>query len=163
MTSMLVSFLESLKYTGHLFPLTFLRVFLGYFYLNEALLKYQGEFLIKPFLAEIIRHGLKVNPHAPWYLNMMETLVLPHWEIAAMAIVVSYFIIGFSYLLGFLVRPVSILAFLISLNYLGLTAGDSAAFYKTLVAVNLTLGWLGAGRCLGLDYYYFKRHRGVWW
>jgi thiosulfate dehydrogenase (quinone) large subunit len=27
----------------------------------------------------------------------------------------------------------------------------------------LILAWLGAGRCLGLDYFFYKRDRGMWW
>lgn len=35
MDPMLVAFLESIKYTGHLLPVVFLRVFLGYYYLLQ--------------------------------------------------------------------------------------------------------------------------------
>jgi thiosulfate dehydrogenase [quinone] large subunit len=39
----------------------------------------------------------------------------------------------------------------------------SEDFYKTILAIHLILAWVGAGRCLGFDYYFFKRRRGFWW
>ena len=34
---MLQAYFESLKYVGHLLPVSFLRIFLGYFYIEQAL------------------------------------------------------------------------------------------------------------------------------
>ena len=41
--------------------------------------------------------------------------------------------------------------------------GIKEDFYKTILAVHVMMAWVGAGRCLGFDYYFFKRRRGIWW
>ena len=69
---MFVSFLESIKYVGHLVPISFLRIFLGYYYFESALQKYSGDFLIKPKIAESISEYLPLS-HAPeWYKKMIK-------------------------------------------------------------------------------------------
>jgi thiosulfate dehydrogenase [quinone] large subunit len=35
--------------------------------------------------------------------------------------------------------------------------------HKLHFVLFLVLAWLGAGRCLGLDYFFYKRDRGIWW
>jgi thiosulfate dehydrogenase [quinone] large subunit len=61
------------------------------------------------------------------------------------------------------VRPVAILAVILSLNMLVISGNQFDDMYKTFIAIHLMMAWVGAGRCLGLDYYFFKRRRGIWW
>ncbi|MCB0739248.1 MAG: hypothetical protein KDC92_17190, partial [Bacteroidetes bacterium] len=71
--------------------------------------------------------------------------------------------LGICLLVGYLVRPASILAILLNLFLIWISPPHMALLYKTFIAVNITLGWLGAGRCIGFDYYFYKRMRGIWW
>lgn len=163
---MLVAFIESIKYVGHLLPVSFLRIFLGYFYFNQALGLANGprDFLGQAYLAEDIRNYMSRSPAPEWYKNLLETLVIPNWHFFAVAIVAIQFAIGLSYILGYLVRPLSIVA--IALGFANLFAvgpGASEAQVMFLLVLHFTLGWLGAGRCLGVDYFFYKRRRGVWW
>jgi thiosulfate dehydrogenase [quinone] large subunit len=72
-------------------------------------------------------------------------------------------LVGVSFILGFLVRPMGVLAIAMSLHAVVMNRGIAVDFSKTLLAVNVILVWLGAGRCLGFDYFFYKRNRGIWW
>ena len=160
---MLYSFFESVKYVGHLLPVAFLRIFLGWFYFQNALTQYRGEFLLQPRLAAQISEWLPGSQAPLWFREFLETVVIPHWQIFAYLITVSGFIIGISYLLGYAVRPMALLATLLSWAYFWAAGPSQADFHRIFIAMNITLAWLGAGRCLGFDYFFFKRRRGIWW
>ncbi|RYZ75460.1 MAG: DoxX family membrane protein [Proteobacteria bacterium] len=161
---MLVAFVESIKYVGHLLPVAFLRVFLGYYYFNQALIQLHGDFLTHAYLAEDVRNFLPRSTAPDWYKHFLEVIVIPNWQIFAWAIVVIHLVIGLSYILGYLVRPMSVIAVLLGFNLMMALGTQQYELQTTFVLViHFTLGWLGAGRCLGLDYYFYKRRRGIWW
>lgn len=160
---MLYSFLESVKYTGHLLPIAVLRLWIGFYYFMEALHKFNGDFLSKPRLAAQIADALPLLQIPDWYLRIVENVLIPQWQVASFLIVGLEFAIGISFLLGFVTRPVAMLAVLLCLNRYFLSVADIQQMQVTLIAVNVVLFWVGAGRCLGLDYYFFKRQRGIWW
>jgi thiosulfate dehydrogenase [quinone] large subunit len=160
---MLVAFFESIKYVGHFLPLAFLRIFMGYYYFNDAMTKYQGDFLIQPRLAATVSEWLPSSVAPDWYKQFLEMTVIPHWQVFAYGMVALEFTIGISFLLGYLVRPVALLGVFLSLNYVMASGPASVDLNKTFLAINLTMAWLGAGRCLGFDYFFFKRRRGIWW
>lgn len=161
---MLVAFVESIKYVGHLLPVAFLRVFLGYYYFNEALIQLHGDFLSHAYLAEDIRGFLPRSTAPDWYKSFLETIVIPNWQVFAAVIVIAHLLIGVSYILGYLVRPMSAVAIILGLNLMLALGAHQYELQTTFVLViHFTLGWLGAGRCLGIDYYFYKRRRGIWW
>ncbi len=160
---MFVSFLESVKYVGHLIPLAFLRVFLGYYYLQQALFKFNGDFLSRPRLAAQVADVLPGLNAPLWYKEILEKIVIQQWQGFAFAILGIEFVIAVSYLLGYVVRPTAIIASILSLNLLIFSNPASEDLFRTLLALHLALAWVGAGRCLGIDYYFFKRRRGFWW
>lgn len=157
------SFFESIKYSGHLFPISFLRIFFGALYFQEAWSRFHGDFLYKPRLAEQISEWLPVSSAPAWYKIFMGAQILPYWQGLAFVIVGLQFAIGISYILGYVVRPMSLLALVFCFNQIYLTPPQSEGLLKVYMAVHLVLAWMGAGRCLGLDYYFFKRRRGIWW
>ncbi|MNJ92698.1 hypothetical protein D3C87_103720 [compost metagenome] len=160
---MLVSFFESVKYVGHLLPISFLRIFLGYYYLEQALIKYRGDFLTRPRIADQIAEWLPAS-HAPnWYKVFVSAQVIPHWQTVAFIILGLEFAVAVSYIAGYVVRPVALLGVLLCLNMLFMSGPGFEDFYKTILAVHVMMAWVGAGRCLGFDYYFFKRRRGIWW
>jgi thiosulfate dehydrogenase (quinone) large subunit len=165
---MLVAFVESFKYVGHILPVAFLRIFLGYYYFTQGMLRARSEFISQAYLAEEIRAYLPHTLAPDWFKSALEMIVIPNWQIFAVAITVLFFTIGVSYLIGYMVRPFSIVAALLGIAMiyaLGNGPGVSALDVQSalLVVVHLVLGWLGAGRCLGVDYYFYKRRRGIWW
>ncbi|MCM2281527.1 MAG: DoxX family membrane protein [Bdellovibrionaceae bacterium] len=161
---MIVAFVESIKYVGHLLPVAFLRVFIGYYYFNQALLNMYGKFLTQPNLAEDIRSFLPNSSAPEWYKLFLEQVVVPNWQIFAYAVVAVQMVIGGSYIIGYLVRPASLLAIFLAVNMSSALGGPPSDVQSTfLIVLHFTLGWLGAGRCLGLDYFFYKRRRGIWW
>ena len=160
---MIYSFFESLKYSGHLLPISFLRFFIGAYYLQHFLEKYNGDFLNRPTLAAQIAESIPGLQIPGWYKLFLETLFIPHWQIFAFTILGIELCIAISYLLGYVVRPIAIVAAILSLNLMILLGPATEDLNRIFVVIHLTLAWLGAGRCLGLDYYFYKRQRGLWW
>ncbi len=162
---MMVAFLESFKYVGHLFPMVLLRAFIGWFYLKQALEKYSGEFLFKPVLSYQLSQWLPQSNTPIWYKAFIESYVIPspNWIIFAYSITALEFLIAASYLTGFLVRPLSILGAFLCFNLAMLSGPEQEPFLLTFFVIHLTMAWLGAGRCFGIDYYFYKRQRGIWW
>jgi thiosulfate dehydrogenase [quinone] large subunit len=160
---MFVSFLESIKYVGHLVPISFLRIFLGYYYFESALQKYSGDFLIKPKIAESISEYLPLS-HAPeWYKIIISSQFIPQWQFLAFLITGFEFAIGISYLFGYVVRPMALIGIFLSANMIFILGPQTEDIQKTFLAIHFVMAWIGAGRCLGVDYYFFKRRRGFWW
>ena len=160
---MFVAFFESVKYVGHLLPISFLRIFLGYYYLEQALIKFHGDYLVRPRLAAQINEVLPALQTPLWYKGFLENIVLANWQVFSFGILGLEFAIALSYILGYVVRPVAFLAVFLSLNMLIISGPQVTDLYKTFIAIHLIMAWVGAGRCLGLDYYFFKRRRGIWW
>lgn len=161
---MLVAFVESIKYVGHLLPVACLRIFVGYYYFNQALMSLQSDFLSRAYFAEDIRNFIPQSTAPDWYKGALETIVIPNWQVFAVSVTAIYLLIGFSYILGYLVRPISLLAVFLSVNLVfSLGSQHSEVLSPMVMALHLMLGWMGAGRCLGIDYYFYKRRRGIWW
>ena len=160
---MFVAFFESVKYSGHLFPLAFLRIFIGYHYFQEANLKAQGDYLVQPQLAGMITEWLNKGLIPGWYQYWLESVVIPYWQVFAYLATLVQLVVAVSFLAGFLVRPAALVACLVNLNFVWMGTPAQSTLHYILFAVNITLAWFGAGRCLGFDYFFFKRDRGVWW
>jgi thiosulfate dehydrogenase [quinone] large subunit len=160
---MIVSFLESFKYVGHLFPVVLLRVFLGWYYFKTALIKYGGDYLFRPRLADEIANWLPSSNAPLGYKAFIETFVIPNWQFFAYGLTGLEFAVAFSYLFGLTVRPIGLIAAFITFNLAMLSGPVQEPLYRTFFVIHLTLAWLGAGRCFGIDYYFYKRQRGIWW
>lgn len=160
---MVVAYLESIKYVGHLFPLAILRLYLGWTFLVTAWLRYQGDYLTQPRIVTAITEWGPSSQAPEWYKDFLDQVVVPHWQIFAYCVVYFGFLVGISYLLGFFVRPVSILAAIMTLNFVFNSSPEVVELHKLHFVLFLIFAWLGAGRCLGLDYFFYKRDRGLWW
>ncbi|MCB0422410.1 MAG: DoxX family protein [Bdellovibrionales bacterium] len=159
---MLVSFFESIKYVGHLAPVAFLRIFLGYHFFNSALERMNGGFLDEPRLAAVISEWLPRSQGAEWYVYLLENWVIPRWQLFAYLITYCEFIVGVSFIIGFCVRPIALLGILICVNFIYGMGGDFV-LNQVFIAIFITIAWLGGGRSVGFDYFFYKRQRGIWW
>lgn len=160
---MFVAFFESIKYVGHLFPLALLRVYLGYIFIQNASLRIEGDYLLQPRLAAAITEFLPQFSVPVWYARWLEFVVVPHWLIFSYSITYIEFIIGLSFIFGFLVRPMALVGVFLSLNFIVTNSPALTSLYQLYAILFFTMAWLGAGRCLGFDYFFFKRNRGIWW
>lgn len=160
---MLVAFFESIKYSGHLVPISFLRIFVGYYYLQSFFAKFSGDFLVRPRVAELISQNL-VNSQAPeWLKWILNTYMVTHWQGFAFTLLAVELALAVSYIIGYVVRPTALLGVMMTVLMVYLSPANAQDFLKILIATHLAFAWVGAGRCLGVDYYYFKRVRGIWW
>lgn len=160
---MFVAYLESLKYVGHLFPLAFLRVYLGWSFLSTAWDRYQSDFLTQPRIAAAITEWAPMGSAPEWYKEFLDRVVVPNWQLAAYCVVYFGFLVGVSFILGFFVRPVAILAAIVTLNFIYTSSPEVVDLHKLHLVLFLAMAWLGAGRCMGFDYFFYKRDRGIWW
>lgn len=160
---MFVAFLESIKHVGHLYPVAVLRIFLGYVYFASALDRLDSAFLEQPRLAATIMNNISNKDLGTWYQHVLEGLVVPNWQFFAYAIVYLEFVIGLSFLAGFLVRPIAIIGIFLTTNAIFIGNPVLVPMQQCFLALFIVLMWIGAGRCLGFDYYFYKRHRGLWW
>ncbi len=162
---MIRTILGSCRYSGLMFPVAFMRIYVGYDFLKSALEKIQSDFLVHPLMAAKITEWLPYSPAPQWYLNWLEIDIIPNenWKLLAFAVTYIEFAIGIAFLLGFLVRPFAILGMMLMIHYIGSQGSGLVAFYQLQTIIFLVLLWLGAGRCVGLDYYFYKRQRGFLW
>ena len=119
--------------------------------------------IINSAVTDLFMEALGRSNMPYWYRIFLSEHLMPHWNIYAFVLVGIQLIIGLSYILGYVVRPTSILAILFCLNYLVISTSSHEFFFKLMMACHLFMAWVGAGRCLGLDYYFYKRYRGMWW
>ena len=161
---MLVALVESIKYVGHLLPIAFLRIFIGFMYFDQGLARARGDFLTHAYLAEDIRAHLPTSLAPEWYKSFLENVVIPNWQVFAVSITAASIAIGVSYMIGYMVRPLSLIAIALGFGLtLALGPQPNEAQSTLLLFLHFVLGWLGAGRCFGVDYYFYKRRRGIWW
>ncbi|MCB0389809.1 MAG: DoxX family membrane protein [Bdellovibrionales bacterium] len=160
---MFTAFFESFRYTGHLYPFALLRIFVGYKFFESALAKVNGDYLLQPRLAAEISEWLPHSSAPLWYKNILTDYVVENWQVFSYSITYSEFLIAISFILGFFIRPVGLLAVFLTMNYIFNSGPQVAEIYKIYLVMFLIMMWMGAGRCIGFDYFFFKRQRGLWW
>lgn len=163
MGPMLIAFMESIKYMGHLWPLALVRMFIGYQFFQTGLEKWSSGYLVQPYFNETIRLGMQTHRAPDWYAYFFESFVQQNWQLFAYILTGAEILVGLSYLLGFGVRTFSILATLLTFNAMWAMGAGTQDYYQLLLLFHLLFFALGAGRCLGLDYYFFRSRRGLWW
>lgn len=160
---MVLAFLESIKYAGLLWPVAIVRLILGYFYLDQAFLRSRAGHFDFAYLNEAIRVGLRQSSAPDWYRHFLEGVVQEQWQVFTYIFFGIELAIGLSYILGYLVRPFALLAMALSVHSIWSLGTPTAPFHYLLLLFHSMMLLLGAGRCLGFDYFYYRRRRGLWW
>ena len=159
---MIQAYLESIKYVGHLWPLALIRIVIGYQYLSLVFSRLQMGYLEHAYITE--RLILSDNPASSgFYFEMLKALVQGQWLFMTYLLLIFEVVIGLSYVTGFLVRIGSLMGIFLSLHLYWFFdfAGSPGQIYMLYIHILFCL--LGAGRCLGFDYYFFKSRRGILW
>jgi thiosulfate dehydrogenase [quinone] large subunit len=125
--------------------------------------RYNGDYLTQPTIAASITEWAPASTAPEWYKAFLDQRVVPNWQFFAYCVVYFGFLVGFSFLLGFFVRPVALIAAFVSINFIYNSGPETIDLYRLHLVLFLVLAWLGAGRCFGVDYYFYKRDRGPWW
>jgi thiosulfate dehydrogenase [quinone] large subunit len=160
---MVLSFLESIKYSGLMWPIAFLRIYVGTHFLDSAIVRLKSGYLHNPYLNESLRKGLAFEQAPAWYQSVLENWVMQHWKLASYIDLSAHFIIGISLILGYMVRPTTLLGCLMTIQALWLSAGPDSQSSEYLLLILFLFFAVGAGRSIGVDYYFFKSRRGLWW
>lgn len=163
MSGMVLSFLESIKYVGHLWPVALMRLFVGVQYFRMATAHLSEGFLKHPYFSEQVRLKAESGADLNIYISFCSEISQEYWLLMSYILIVTEFAIAISYLLGYLVRPIALWAAFLSLHlyFLIETSGGQSQFL--FFSIHLMLCLISAGRCLGLDYYFYKRRRGLLW
>ena len=160
---MIASFLESIKYVGHMWPLALVRIFLGLQSVSMVLERVQLGYLEHPYLSE--RLNLSQTPSFGFglYFEFFKNMIQSQWLIMTYMLIASEIIIAVSYTLGFGVRIASLLGMLLSLHFYAFFEFATSPGQIYMFYIHLLFCLLGAGRCLGLDFYFYKSRRGLLW
>ena len=119
---MIRDFLESFKYSGFMFPVGLLRIYIGYNFFTQALSKMQSDYFVHPLIAAKITEWLPYSQAPDWYKSWLEVDIIPNenWKTLAYAITFIETTIGVSFLIGFFIRPIALLgSFVDGSLYLG--------------------------------------------
>jgi thiosulfate dehydrogenase (quinone) large subunit len=160
---MVLDFLESIKYVGHLWPIALLRFFIGFQYFRMASDHFKSGLLEHPFLAEQLRLKMENVDVLGGYFSLWNSFMQENWFIASYVVIISELVIGVSYIFGYLVRPVALWAAFLSLHLFWLVEAKGDMTLLFAFSIHTTFCLLGAGRCLGVDYYFYKSRRGLLW
>ena len=162
---MIKTYLYSFGYAGLMFPVALFRICIGYIFLSSSFDKINSDYLIHPLISAKITEWLPYSTAPEWFKNWLELDIIPNdnWKILAFAFTYFEFFIGVSYLFGLLVRPASIMGMFLMLSYILVFGSGLVVYYQLLFFVFLMLMWVGAGRCMGLDYFFYKKYRGLLW
>lgn len=160
---MILVFLESIKYVGHLWPIALLRFFISFLYFRIASNHFSSGLLDHPYLSEQLRLKMESVDALSGYFSIWNGVLQDNWLIASYVVIISEVLIGVSYLFGYLVRPVALWAAFLSLHLFWLVEAKGDMTLLLAFSIHASFCLLGAGRCLGVDYYFYKSRRGILW
>lgn len=158
---MFLAYLESVKYVGHLWPLALVRIVIGYHSLSLAVQRWQAGYLENAYISEKL--NLSEAMVSGFYFDLVKSVVQSQWLAATYMLIFAESLIGISYILGFGVRVTSLLGLVVASHLYLFFEFASSPGQVYLIYIHLLFCLLGAGRCLGLDYYFYKSRRGLLW
>jgi thiosulfate dehydrogenase (quinone) large subunit len=151
----------NLKEKTYLWYIVILRVYVGYYLLQQGTLKYLRGFPQSDWISRQIGDLNQVEIYA-WYKSFLIDVVVPHRELFGHLVALGEILIGLCLLLGLLTRLSSIVGVFMLLNYyfgIGMAKGGaSLAQQQTFIVALVVFILSNPGRTVGLDGLLFKRH-----
>ena len=160
---MIIAYLESIKYVGHLWPVAIFRILFGYHYFSMAIHRLQTGYLEHAYISEKLRLSYDQAVATGFYFDIFKSLVQSNWMFFTYLLLTLECLIGISFIIGFAVRFSALIGMILSLHIYLFFEELTAAGQMHLFCIHLLLLALGAGRCLGIDYYFYKSRRGLFW
>lgn len=154
---------ESLRYVNHLWPIVVLRLYVSYFFFSSYYEMLNSNFLDQPKLSALIDEHLYAS-HAPdWIQSFFTNYVQENWVFASGLIVNFEWLLAILFLVGFLNRPGALLGifYLYIMSFIHSPVDVASSFPVCMILFVLML--FGSGRVGGLDYFFYKRKRGLLW
>lgn len=147
------------KEKTYLWPIVILRLYIGYYLLQQGIRKYLRDMPHGDWITRQIGNLDKVELY-PWYKSFLMNVVVPHHELFGYLVMSGEILIGLCLVLGLLTRFSSIVGLFQLLNYYfgpgmakgGATLAQQETFIVALIVIILS----NPGRTLGLDGLLFK-------
>jgi thiosulfate dehydrogenase [quinone] large subunit len=142
---MMISLIESAKFMGHLWPVALFRMTVGFWIFTKAHHYWYTGFFEQPLIEKVLEQ-LWIKGADPEKLHFLQNYFAPYWVAINYTVLCSVFLIGICYMLGFLVRPIALLAIcFVSLHYAIFNQGQSSEMYQLAIAVHILFFLIGAG------------------
>jgi thiosulfate dehydrogenase (quinone) large subunit len=150
----------NLKERTYLWYIVILRLYIGYYLLQQGILKYLRGFPQSDWITRQIGDLNKVEIYT-WYKSFLINVVAPNRELFGSLVMSGEILIGICLVLGLFTRLSAILGVFLLLNYYfepGMARGGaSLAQQQTFIVVLVVLVLSNPGRTLGLDGLLFKK------
>jgi thiosulfate dehydrogenase [quinone] large subunit len=149
----------NLKERTYLWYISLLRIYVGYYMLQQGIGKFRRDFPKGDWIGRQIGDLATVDLY-PWYQRFLTDYVVPHHELFGYLVMFGEIAVGACLLLGFLTRFSAIVGLFMMINYLlgpGMVRGGSTLAQQQTFIISLVIFVLAhPGRTLGLDGLLFK-------
>jgi thiosulfate dehydrogenase (quinone) large subunit len=149
----------NLKERTYLWYIALLRIYIGYYMLQQGIGKFRRDFPHGDWIGRQIGDLTTIDLF-PWYKRFLTDYVVPHHELFGYLVMIGEIAVGACLLLGFLTRFSAIVGLFMMVNYLlgpGMARGGASLAQQQTFIVSLVIFILSnPGRTLGLDGLLFK-------
>ena len=149
----------NLKEKTYLWYVAILRIYIGYYFLQQGIRKFQRDFSQGDWIGRQIGDLATLDLY-PWYKKFLVGYVVPHHELFGYLVMVGEITVGASLLLGLLTRFGAFIGLFLVINYflaIGSVRGGATLAQQQTFMVSLVIFLLAnPGRALGLDGVLFR-------
>ena len=153
----------NLKERTYLWYIALLRIYVGYYFLQQGVRKFQRDFPHGDWIGRQIGDVPNLDLY-PWYKIFLMNYLVPHHELFGYLVVAGEILVGSCLLLGLFTRLSAFVGFFMVINYYlghGMLRGGAVVAQEQTFVVSLIIFLLSnAGRALGLDGVIFRKARG---
>jgi len=150
----------NLKEKTYLWYIVLLRLWIGYYFLQQGIRKYQRDFPKGDWIGRQIGDVPALDLY-PWYKRFLTDYVVPHSELFGYLVMIGEILVGLCLLLGLLTRFSAFVGLFMLINYFlgpGMARGGaSLAQQQTFIVALVIILLSNPGRTLGLDGLIFLR------
>jgi thiosulfate dehydrogenase [quinone] large subunit len=154
----------NLKERTYLWYIALLRIYAGYYFLQQGIRKYQRDFPHGDWIPRQIGDLPNLDLY-PWYNKFLMTYVVPHYELFGYLIMVGEVLVGICLLLGLFTRLSAFVGLFMVINYYlghGIARRGAILAQEQIFSVSLIIFLLSnPGRALGLDGAIFSKAKGL--
>ena len=150
----------NLKERTYLWYIVLLRLWVGYYLLQQGIRKYQRDFPRGDWIGRQIGDIPTLDLY-PWYKRFLQYYVAPNSELFGYLVMIGEILVGLCLLLGLLTRFSAFVGLFMLINYFlgpGMARGGaSLAQQQTFIVALVIILLSNPGRTLGLDGFLFSR------
>jgi uncharacterized membrane protein YphA (DoxX/SURF4 family) len=150
----------NLRERTYLWYVALLRLYIGYYLLQQGIRKFQRNFPHGDWIGRQIGDVATLDLY-PWYKSFLLSYVMPHHELFGYLVMAGEILVGACLLLGLFTRFAAAVGLFMMINYIlgpGMAKGGSLiAQQQTFVVCLIVFLLSNPGRALGLDGLIFGR------